>query len=143
MRLYDRKKYLKEKRRDKVDTTTIADCFSISRIYSTNQDVELKGTFEFEALSKPLSFSTTLPKFIESKKKSIILVFTQDPEQAIKLGATIAGGEELFEGIEDGTIVFDTCVSTKAMFPKVIKLARILGPKGLMPSPSRGRYLFD
>ena len=54
------------------------------------------------------------------------------------MGATIVGGEELFDDITNGTLEFDALLATKEIFPKVIKLARILGPKGLMPSPAKG-----
>lgn len=48
------------------------------------------------------------------------------------------GGEELIPEILEGKLEFNTCLATKSMFPQVIKIAKYLGPKGLMPSPAKG-----
>ena len=57
-----------------------------------------------------------------------------------KAGATVAGGEELVADIASGTVAldFDVCVATPAMMRQLGKIARVLGPKGLMPNPKTG-----
>lgn len=54
-----------------------------------------------------------------------------------KAGASVAGGEELIADIESGktTLDFDVCVATPSMMRHLGKIARVLGPKGLMPNP--------
>jgi len=73
-------------------------------------------------------------------KKTRILVFTQG--EGIKLaeeaGADYAGGDELIKQIEGGWIEFDVSIATPDMMPKVAKLGRILGRRGLMPNPKSG-----
>lgn len=66
-----------------------------------------------------------------------------DVELAKKAGAEIAGGDEILKDIEKGIIKFDTLISTSAMMTKLGKLARVLGPKGLMPNPKSGTVTND
>ena len=69
-----------------------------------------------------------------------IAVFT-DAEyipEALKLGATIAGADDLLEEIGLGKLDFDLLITTPQLMPKLAKLGRVLGPKGLMPSPKSG-----
>ena len=70
-----------------------------------------------------------------------VLVFAdgKNIDDALSAGAKYAGGEELIASVESGKITnFDKCVATKAMMPKIAKLARLLGPRGLMPNPKLG-----
>jgi large subunit ribosomal protein L1 len=57
-----------------------------------------------------------------------------------KAGATIAGGEDLIADIAAGNVAldFDVCVATPSMMRHLGKVARVLGPKGLMPNPKTG-----
>ena len=79
-------------------------------------------------------------------KKVKVLVFANDDniDRALKAGATYAGGEELIADVESGKIAdFDKCVATSAMMPKLAKIAKILGPRGLMPNPNLGTVVKD
>ena len=73
-------------------------------------------------------------------KKTRVLVFAQG--EAIKLaeeaGADYAGADELIKQIENGWLEFDVSIATPEMMPKVAKLGRILGRRGLMPNPKSG-----
>lgn len=59
-------------------------------------------------------------------------------DEAKKLGAEIAGNTELLQAIENGQINFDVLVTTTDMMRDLAKAAKVLGPKGLMPSPKTG-----
>lgn len=65
---------------------------------------------------------------------------THSAEDLKKAGATLAGGEELVGEIAAGNVAldFDICVATPAMMRQLGKIARVLGPKGLMPNPKTG-----
>ena len=69
-----------------------------------------------------------------------VLVFSKGDgeEEAKKAGADFVGGEELVEKIKGGWLDFDRIIATPEMMPIVTKAAKILGPKGLMPSPKSG-----
>jgi large subunit ribosomal protein L1 len=58
--------------------------------------------------------------------------------ELINLGVHSAGNDDLIDKISKGTIDFDLLVTTPQLMPKLAKLGRILGPKGLMPSPKSG-----
>jgi large subunit ribosomal protein L1 len=69
-----------------------------------------------------------------------IAVFTDADyvPEVLKMGATIAGSDDLIEDISAGKVNFDLLITTPQNMPKLAKLGRILGPKGLMPSPKSG-----
>jgi len=69
-----------------------------------------------------------------------IAVFTEadNVAEVLKLGATVAGSDDLVEDISTGKLNFDLLITTPQLMPKLAKLGRVLGPKGLMPSPKSG-----
>ena len=78
-----------------------------------------------------------------SGKKVRVVVFTDHAESAIAAGADKAGLEDLIKEIEGGWMEFDVAVTTTSAMKEVRKLARILGPRGLMPNPKSGTVTDD
>ncbi|MEK9158706.1 MAG: 50S ribosomal protein L1, partial [Patescibacteria group bacterium] len=77
-----------------------------------------------------------LPNAFGKSKKIIAFVDSNQEKEAKDAGADIVGGEELIAEIaKSGKINFEVAVATPSMMPKLAKVARILGPKGLMPNP--------
>ncbi len=81
-----------------------------------------------------------------SGKVAKVCAFTDwNADELKKAGATIAWGEELIGDIENGNVAldFDVCVATPTMMRHLGKIARVLGPKGLMPNPKAGTVTPD
>lgn len=73
-------------------------------------------------------------------KKVRVLVFAQGEamRMAEEAGVDYAGGDELIKRIEDGWLEFDVALAVPDMMPKVAKLGKVLGRRGLMPNPKSG-----
>ena len=78
-----------------------------------------------------------------SGKTVRVIVFTENPEDALAAGAEEAGLDELIEKVIGGWIDFDVAISTTSAMKSVRKVARVLGPRGLMPNPKSGTVTDD
>jgi len=74
-----------------------------------------------------------------------VAVFARGPkaEEAKKAGADLVGADELVDQILKGEIPFDKCIATPDMMGVVGKVAKVLGPRGLMPNPKLGTVTMD
>jgi len=74
-----------------------------------------------------------------------VAVFAKDEkaDEAKAAGADLVGSDELIDQIKEGIINFDTVIATPNMMGTLGKVARILGPKGLMPNPKTGTVTMD
>lgn len=82
--------------------------------------------------------SISLPNGIGKSKRVVAFCQSDVTAKALAAGAVKAGGEELVQEIEKGWMDFDVAVASPDMMRVISKLGKVLGPKGLMPSPKAG-----
>jgi large subunit ribosomal protein L1 len=87
--------------------------------------------------------SVALPAGIGQTKRVIAFCDAKTEQDALAAGAIKAGGEALVREIEAGFFDFDVAVASPDMMRVISKLGRVLGPKGLMPSPKAGTVTQD
>jgi len=85
----------------------------------------------------------SLPKGTGKEARVIAFADGEQAEAALEAGAIAAGGEDLVKRVEGGWLDFDVAVAVPQMMRMIARLGRILGPKGLMPSPKSGTVTED
>ena len=90
-----------------------------------------------------LRTTVILPKGTGKTKRIALLLPSEKISSEYQELANIVGSDDLIDTMSKGEINFDILISTPDMMPKLAKLGRILGPKGLMPSPKAGTVTND
>ncbi len=84
-----------------------------------------------------------LPHGTGKSVRVLVIAKGDKADEAVKAGADYVGAEEMVAKIQGGWLDFDVCITTPDMMGVVGRVARVLGPKGLMPNPKSGTVTMD
>lgn len=132
-------KFDKKRQKHSAKYTTVAQLVDKNKLYNLDQALELlpklkRAKFDetvelhINTVDKGISGNMTLPHGTGKQTKVAIANFSENPKQV----------EDLVKNIEAGKIEFDILIATPETMPKLAKVARVLGPRGLMPNPKNG-----
>lgn len=143
MRKLSRRQKENRTKTENIVCTTVEEAIKILKETATAKFVE---TAELHAnlnidpkyADQQLRTTVTLPHGVGKDVRIAVLTNDANIAEAKEAGADIVGSDDLIEEISQGNLNFELLVATPDMMPKLAKLGRVLGPKGLMPSPKSG-----
>lgn len=121
---------------------TLADAIEALREYTSKKfdetlEIAIRLGIDVTKADQNIRGMLSLPN--GTGKSVRVAVFTENAQDEAKAaGADVIGGQDLIDSVAAGNINFDRVIATPDMMPKMSKIARVLGPKGLMPNPKLG-----
>ena len=114
-----------------------------SKNYDATIDVAMRLGVDPRKADQLVRGTVSLPHGTGQTVRVAVFAEGEKATEATEAGAEIVGTEELIEQITAGTINFDVAIATPDQMAKVGRVARVLGPRGLMPNPKTGTVTTD
>ena len=143
------KKYIAAKKLvDPKKVYSVAEAVDLAKKTSTTKfdssiDIAIKLNVDTTKAEQQLRGTMTLPHYFGKVSRILVIDDSITFEQAKMAGADFFGGDEKIAEVKDGWLDFDVLITTPKFMPKISKLGKVLGTKGLMPNPKLGTVTTD
>lgn len=141
-RLQDLNKKVEERAYEPIEALNLLKETATAK-FSESAEAHIRLGIDPKYADQQLRTTVALPKGTGQSIRVAVIARGERVTEATNAGADLAGSEELITEIQKGTIDFDLLIATPDMMPQVAKLGKLLGPRGLMPSPKGGTVTFD
>jgi large subunit ribosomal protein L1 len=130
---------------------TLEEAVSLIKEYSNKASVKFPESVDAHVIlgvdptkgDQVVKSTVSFPHGTGRKVRVIVFAEGDDIKKAIAAGAVEAGSEDLIDKVKNGFMDFDKCIATSGIMKKLVPLAKILGPRGLMPNPKLGSVTED
>ncbi len=111
--------------------------------FDQSLDVSLKLGVDPRKADQNIRGTVSLPNGTGKSIKILVIAQGEKVKEALDAGADLAGSKEYFKKIANGWVDFDAVIATPDLMREVGKLGKVLGPRGLMPTPKAGSVTND
>jgi large subunit ribosomal protein L1 len=141
-RLQDLQKKVEERAYEPIEALTLLKETATAK-FPESAEAHIRLGIDPKYTDQQLRTTVVLPKGTGQSTRVAVIARGEKVTEANNAGANLVGSEELIDEIQKGMMDFDVLIATPDMMTQVAKLGRLLGPRGLMPSPKGGTVTFD